>query len=75
MPDPNGQITPEDCIAPKGQYRIMKESMNDGELSIVADIRNESDAKFIFSHLLEEYPDEECVITMYDDHGNEISPQ
>ncbi len=31
------QVTPEDFKAPQGKYRIMREDLSDGELSIIGD--------------------------------------
>lgn len=70
------QITPEDCKAPEGQLRIIREHMDDasaGELEIVCDIHSkQSVAKVILLSLQVEYEDD--VFTMWDDHGKEIVP-
>jgi hypothetical protein len=70
MPNEHGQITEDDFAAPEGQFRIMQESMTDGELEIVADYRKESRAKSAMRTLVEE--DQSYVFTLCDDRGNTI---
>jgi hypothetical protein len=37
MPNVDDQITPDNFRAPEGKFRIIREEMSDGKLSIVAD--------------------------------------
>ncbi len=70
MPVEDGQITPEDCKAPEGQFRIVREDMDDGELILIADFYNQSLAEKVVAQLAED--DDKNVFTLWDDQGNGI---
>jgi len=70
MPNAHGQITEEDFKALEGKFRIMKESMSDGDLEIVADFTREPVAIKVAKFLQED--NEEDVFTVYDDEGKSI---
>ena len=70
MPDKDGQVTKEDFKAPKEQFRIIKEDMDDGELIIIGDYYDENMAIMAVICLVEE--NDYNFFTLWDDQGNEI---
>lgn len=71
MPNEHGQVTEEDCKAPSGQFRIIKEDMEDGDLEIVADYYHpQGRAEKAVKALREE--DENNVYTLWNDKGEEV---
>lgn len=61
------QITPDDFKAPEGKYRIMREEMSDGKLSVVADFCHVRLALISIRALRLEIPQD--VFTMCDETG------
>lgn len=70
MPDKDGYVTTADRKAPAGRYRIMRESMEDGELAIIADVNKCDCASKIANWLSDD--DEDSIFSVWDEHGNEI---
>lgn len=66
----NDQITKADLKALTGHFRIVRESMDDGDMEIVADVRRYSDAMAITRLLSEEK--EDVIYTLYNDQGNAL---
>ena len=56
--------------APTGFFRIMRESMDDGDIEITADVRRISEAMTITLFLNREK--EGVIYTLYDDQGNNL---
>jgi hypothetical protein len=61
------QVTPDDFQAPEGQYRLMREEMSDGKLSIIADYTHIEFARRGLEAARETHPDD--VFTLCDDKG------
>lgn len=68
MPNKHAQITVEDFKAPPGQFRLILEDMNDGELFIVADFRRRHTALDVADWL--ETNSSAPVCTVWDEQGN-----
>ena len=73
MPNEHGQITREDFKAPRGEFRIIREEMSDGELSIIADFTTRNFAEWVMTHLREEKGED--VYTLCDENGVVNEPE
>lgn len=61
------QVTSDDFQAPEGQYRLMREEMSDGKLSIIADYTHNEFARRGLESAREAHPED--VFTLCDDKG------
>jgi len=66
MPNQHGQVIKEDYFAPEGSVRAIAQSMEDGEVEIVADFIS---MKYFCKFMEMFYWDEEWVITTCDSRG------
>ena len=71
MPNEHGQITEDDFRAPSGQFRLMMEDMQDGEVKIIADYHILCIAQET-TRTLRETASENEIFTLWDDQGKEI---
>lgn len=71
MPDKHRQVTSDDFIAPAGQYRIMKEDVEDGRLEIAVEIPslNFTRAVLILQILRDSELNGEALFTLCDEKG------
>ena len=67
MPNAHGQVTREDFKAPAGQFRIIREEMSDGQLSIIADFHQQEFATLGVQMARATHPED--VFTLCDENG------
>ena len=77
MPDKNGQIARGDLIAPRGQLRIVKKNMKDGNISSVIIVGNFPDHDYAIMAIQCFREDNKAsgrddIFILCDDQGNEI---
>jgi hypothetical protein len=63
----HGQVTPDDFKAPERMFRIMREEMSDGQLSIIADFHYREFAILGLKSSRTSNPDD--IFTLCDENG------
>ena len=69
------EFSPSDCIAPKGQYRVVVEDMRDGELSLVGDYLDHISAKLAIEVYMLGYSlddEDNMIFSVYNDQGEKV---